>query len=226
MPKFMMAISVGIFLVAASLGFGFGKGFKTLAAQSTPPVTPAGQVNIILVRIDDRTQAQPRLIAVWGIFIDRSSFPSLIMKHIYPEPGSDESLNIGKAFSLTADKRPSSGFAQSLARLDVPSAHIMIIDDYMLPDWISALSEPSILKSSVLPIPGINIYLARQLDLELFTNVCAAIENRSHPTTLGTIDASGRLILSDTLKSSDDLQQWKGLVTSLHFASCVALVGP
>ena len=226
MPKFMVAFFVSIFLLGSSVGYGFGAGFKSLAPHSSSPITPASQVNIILVRVNDRSLDHPQLISIWGLFISRTEFPSLIMKHIYPEQGSDESSKIGQAFSLTAGKQPSANFTDALNSLELPSAQIMLVDDLLLPDWISALSGPSILETSALPAPGTNLFLAQQLDQELFTKACGAVDNRSKHGSLASANSRQEPSPLDKPNSSDNLQQWKGLVTSLHFASCEALVGP
>ncbi len=226
MPKFIAAFFVGIFLVGSGLGFGFGNEFKALAAHNARPVAPAGQMNFILVRINDRTLDKPELITVWGIFINRSQFPSMIMKQIYPDVGSNESSEIGQSFSLTPDKQPAADFADALNRLDLPSAQVIVIDNDLLPDWISALAGPSILENSPFPASSMNLALAQQVDQQLLIRACATIDRRSQPTALETSNSSEGRVLSNTLTSSDILQQWKGLVTSLHFASCEALVGP
>ena len=226
MPKFTVAVFVGIFLLGSSLGIGFGSEFKTLSAHNARPVAPIGQVNFLLVRINDRSLDHPQLISVWGIFINRSAFPSLIMKQIFPEQGSDSSDRVGNAFSLTAAKEPSADFVQALNGLDLPSAHTLVVDDSMLPDLISALASPAFLKTSAFPKPAMTLTLAQNLDQQLLTKACTAVDHRSQPITLETTIPGQGLPMSDSLISSDILRQWKGLVTSLHFASCEALVAP
>jgi hypothetical protein len=226
MPKFIVAVFMGIFLLGGTLGLGFGSEVKALAAHNARPVAPSSQVNFLLVRINDRTLDHPQLISVWGIFINRSQFPSLFMKRIFPEPGSDESVKIGQAFSLTATKEPTTGFAEALNSLDLPSPRILVVDDSVLPDWVSALAGASILKASTFPTPDMNLHLAQQLDQQLLNKACSSVDHRSQPIVLETANPGQGFILSDTLKSSDNLQQWKGLVTSLHFTSCESLVSP
>ena len=164
MPKYILAFFVGIFLLGGGLGFGVAKEIRVFTIRDPRPVTPANQVNIILVRLNDQSQENSQLISVWGLFISRTEFPSLIMKRIYPEPGSVESDELGKAFSMKSDHQPSEEFMGAIHDLELPWASIMLVDDLSLPEWISALAGPSILETSQIPSSSTSIATAQKLD--------------------------------------------------------------
>ena len=226
MSKYIAAFFVGIFLLGGGLGFGVTKEMRLLTSRDPMPVTPANQVNIILVRLNDQFRDHSQLISVWGFFISRTEFSSLIMKRIYPEIGSSESDKIGKAFSMNSNHQPSEEFMAAIRALDMPSAAIMLVDDRSLPEWISALAGPSILETSQLPSSTTNLLTAQKLDQELNAKACSAIENYSRPISLASTDTGQQQLAVKSANSFFNLQQWKGLVITLHFASCEVLVGP
>jgi hypothetical protein len=226
MPKYMLAFFVGIFLLGGGLGFGVAKEIRVLTSPKPKPFTPANQVNIILVRLSDQSQEHSQLISVWGLFISRTEFPSLIMKRIYPEVGTAQSDKIGKAFSLNSDHQPSVEFMDAIRALDLPSAAIMLVDDLSFPEWISALAGPSILETSQMPSSFTNLLLAQKLDQELNAKACSAIENQSMPISPASTSIGQEQLAVMNSNSFINLQQWKGLVTTLHFANCEVLVNP
>jgi len=226
MPKYILAFFVGIFLLGGGLGFGVAKEIRVFTLRDPRPVTPANQVNIILVRLNDQSQENSQLISVWGLFISRTEFPSLIMKRIYPEPGSVESDELGKAFSMKSDHQPSEEFMGAIHDLELPWASIMLVDDLSLPEWISALAGPSILETSQIPSSSTSITTAQKLDQELNAKACSTIGNYSKPISLVSTSIGQQQPAIMNSNIFINLQQWKGLVTTLHFASCEVLVGP
>ncbi|HEX7393662.1 MAG TPA: hypothetical protein VF313_01940 [Anaerolineaceae bacterium] len=148
------------------------------------------------------------------------------MKRIYPEMGTAQSDKIGKAFSLNSDHQPSEEFMDAIRALDLPSAAIMLVDDLSFPEWISALAGPSILKTSQMSSSFTNLLLAQKLDQELNAKACSAIENQSMLISPASTSIGQEQLAVMNSNSFINLQQWKGLVTTLHFASCEVLVNP
>jgi len=227
MPKIMVAILASIFLLGGGLGFSFGQGIKTASRPVPTPVSPANQANFILVRIDDHNLQHPHLVSVWGMFINHSDFTSLVFKRIYPENASEESNTIANAFALTAEKNPTDKFYTALQSLDVPAAEIIVVDNLLLRDLVSSLTGPSTLGNYDFPSTGNSLAVAQRLDRDLMVKACNIIQDPQQGAPQDARSQSQGHTLANALTSSpDELKRWKGLVTSLHFASCETLASP
>jgi hypothetical protein len=226
MQKILAVIFVGVFLLFCSIGFGVTRQVKALSSQAKQPVAPTNQVNIVLVHIDNNNQTHPRLISVWAFFISRSEFPSIIMKRLYPENGSETASKLIQSFSMDEKKQPSDRFLDVLNELRLPSLKIAVSDDRLAIDWANGLVNQPIFDSLSFNTSTSNLDIAQNNDQQLFTSACSTIKNHASRISLvSTIThPDGNEI--PIIRFSDDFLEWKGLVTSLHLSSCELLVGP
>ncbi len=216
----MLSFFIIIFILSGLLGFGFVRQVRAISTNNPGTLTPASQINLILVRVDDLSLDRPGLTSVWGIFISRSVFPGLIMKRIYPEAGSPISTRLGTAFSVDRQKQLNQNFLDVMHALDLPSAEIVLVDDAGLADFIDILLTQTPGAVSFQPDPAITP------DLDLFREVCSVIDEPVNSVPFVPEDVPQAGTESVSAVPFGYLYKWKGLVTSLHFASCEVLAGP
>ena len=225
MRKALIAFFLSIFFLSGLMGFGIVRQARAIAEINPGPMTPANQINLILVRVNDLTLSHPSLTSIWGIFISRSDFPGLIMKRIYPEAGSPISVKLGQTFSLDEQKQLNLKFLNVMRDLDMPAVEIVIVDNIGMSKLVKSISTQSHVDISV-EMRNINPpEIASIGDLDLFQKICTVIEapQNSAPVFSNIPQADN---IYESYITSNYLDRWKGLVTSLHFASCEVLAGP
>jgi len=225
MKRFFVAFFIALFILCGGLGYGVATQVRALAEETPAWVTPANQLNLILVRVDDLTQNDPALVSVWGVFVSRSEFSSMILKQIYPDIASATAIQLKTAFSLDSQKKLSQKFLSAINDLDLPAANTVLVDQHSLGLWTSSLVGKPVSLSPLGPMDLNHIGVIQKADRDHFKSICAALNSKSasvSPISEGTPLAAA----SYSPDSSDYLKKWMGLVTSLHFASCDVLAGP
>jgi hypothetical protein len=226
MKKIFVAFFITLFLVCGGLGYGVAREAKALAAHNPEVLMSASQVNLILVRVDDLSQANPTLVSVWGVFINQAVSSTMILKQIYPDLTSLTSKQLRDNFSLDSKKQLSNQFLGVIHNMDLPVSGSVLVDNNRLGEWATAVLHQSLLINPVGSTDPNNIGIVQRADQDLFTDICTTVNDQSGPG-LSVPTASSRVAaISDTSNSSDYLRKWMGLVTSLHFASCETLAGP
>ncbi len=221
MRKILVAFFISIYFLSGLFGFGVVRQVRALAKSEPTPLTPATQVNLILVHVDDLKLDRPGLTSIWGVFINHSVFPSLIMKRIYPEAGSPASAKLASAFSLDQHKQLEPKFLDVMQDLDMPAAEIILVDGVGIADIAATLSHQGTSGRTGAQPPA-----PQKLDLAFFQDICTAIDA---PTSTVPFFSTGQTPVGTSSEVEDSfgfLNKWKGLVTSLHFASCEVLAGP
>ncbi len=221
MRKILIAFSLSLFFLSGLFGFGVVRQVRAIAEREPDVVTPANQLNLILVHVDSLATERPGLTSIWGIFISRSEFPTLILKRIYPETGSTASARLGAAFSIDQQKQLDPKFMKLMRELDLPAAEIVVVDNEGLEEIVAVISHPFPKE----PSPG-NAEKIQTTDLELFQDTCSAINAPTKPVPFSSPGIAPPAKAETMGSSFGFLNKWKGLVTSLHFASCEVLAGP
>ncbi len=220
MRKILLALFISIFLLSGLLGFGVVRQVRAVTESEPVHQTPASQVNLILVHVDDLKRERPGLTSIWGVFISRSVFPALIMKRIYPEAGSPASVKLAAAFALDQQKQVDRKFLAVMHDLDLPAAEIVLVDSQGMTEIAAALVDHVSPDSSIKhPQPS------QEPDLDVFEDICTAINAPANAVPLFSSEQS-QPSSSGVDSTFGFLNKWKGLVTSLHFASCEVLAGP
>ncbi len=221
MRKFLLALFLSIFLLSGLLGFGVVRQVRAVTESEPVHQTPASQVNLILVHVDDLKRERPGLSSIWGVFISRSVFPALIMKRIYPEADSPASIKLAAAFALDQQKQFDRKFLAVIHELELPAAEIVLVDSQGMAEIAAALTH------NVSPDLSIKQpQRAQAPDLEVFEDICTAINAPANAVPLFSSESPSQPSSSGVDTTFGFLNKWKGLVTSLHFASCEVLAGP
>ncbi len=226
MRKGLIAFFLSIFLLSGLLGFGVVREVRAISEVEPAPLAPVNQTNLILVRVNDLSLSQPGLTSIWGVFISRSIFPGLILKRIYPEISSPISTKLGETFSLDQQKQLDPKFLAVMRELDMPAVEIVIVDNLGMADFATAISSHSPANFIMEPQGAVPPELTPLNDLDLFRGICTAIE--AYANSVPIFESSLAQVNGTGEKSvpTNYLNKWKGLVTSLHFASCEVLAGP
>ncbi len=221
MRRILLAFFISLFFLSGLFGFGVVRQVRAIAKREPVPGTPATQLNLILVHVDDLKLDRPVLTSLWGVFISRSVVPGLIMKRIYPEAGSAASARLAAAFSLDQQKQLDPKFLAVARDLDLPSAEIVLVDDGGIAEIAALLAHQLSRGSSIANPDGYPV-----TDREIFQDICKGI---NAPTITLPFSSPDNSPLESTLEKGSYFgffNKWKGLVTSLHFASCEVLAGP
>ncbi len=221
MRKILVAFFISIYFLSGIFGFGVVRQVRAISESEPAPVTPAAQVNLILVHVDDLKVDRPALTSIWGVFISRSVVPALIMKRIFPEAGSPASARLAAAFSVDLQKQLDRKFLDVMQDRDMPSAEIILVDGDGMAEVAAALSHHASL-DSVASQPG----RVQKTDTKLFQDICTTIDDSDEPVSFVSTGQSASEPVSKEDGAFGYLNKWKGLVTSLHFASCEVLAGP
>ncbi len=154
--------------------------------DATPVVYPTrtagapgeGQTNLVLLRVDDLSAAEPRLVSIWIAFLGPADYPGLTVMLLYPNPEAPEQVQaLADSFTLGVDKLPLSSFWQQL------SAYKFSWDGYLLADSQSISSIAGWInntQSTLTTAPANNLdgYLAIQSEeTAVFRNICNTLES-------------------------------------------------
>ncbi len=221
MRRILLAFFISLFFLSGLFGFGVVRQVRAIAESEPAPQTPATQINLILVHVDDTRLDRPCLTSIWGVFISRSIVPGLIMKRIYPEAGSPASAKLGAAFSLDENKQLDRKFLAVMHDLALPAAEIVVVDD----DGLAAIA--AVLSHQALPVSA-SMYPgnAQDKELKVFQEICTLINTPANAAQLIAPELLPLASANGIDSTFGFLNKWKGLVTSLHFASCEVLAGP
>lgn len=226
MRKGLIAFFLSIFLLSGLLGFGVVREVRAITEGEPAPLAPVNQTNLILVRVNDLSLSQPGLTSIWGVFISRSVFPGLILKRIYPEMSSPISTKLGETYSLDQQKQLDPKFLDVMRELDMPAAEIVIVDNLGIADFAKAISSHSPADFIIEPQSAIRPELTPLNDLDLFRGICTSIEATANSVPIFDTSLPEPYGTGEKSVPTNYFNKWKGLVTSLHFASCEVLAGP
>lgn len=156
---------------------------KPSATQEVYPTRTAGtpgdgQTNLVLLRVNDLSAAEPKLVSIWIAFLGPADYPGLTVMMLYPNPEAPEQVQaLADSFTLGVDKLPLSSFWQQL------SAYKFSWDGYLLADsqsissiagWINNTQSPL----TAAPANSREGYLAIQSEeTAVFRNICTTLEN-------------------------------------------------
>jgi hypothetical protein len=221
MRKILSAYFISLFFLSGLFGFGVVSQVRAAAESEATSLSPATQINLILVHVDDLKLDHPDLTSIWGVFISRSIYPGLIMKRIYPELSSPASARLAAAFSVDRQKQLDRKFLDVMRDLDMPAAEIFLVDNEGMAEVAAALSH-QINQDNM----SNHSLILHQSDLDLFRGICATIDTPAGAITFISAELPNIGITSGGMSSFGYLNKWEGLVTSLHFTSCEVLAGP
>ncbi len=140
-----------IFILFAFLGYNAAAKAKQGTSNSSYPANSATalatvQQNYLLIHVDDLTQKNPRLIAVWGAFVYYSQ-PNQIM-FLPLLPSYDASINdpLYKAFSIQKNGQVSGSFLDLVQKkLNFQLTGIVVVDSTGLASfnrWLTGQENP------------------------------------------------------------------------------------
>jgi len=226
MRKVIVAFFITLFCLCGGLGFGVATEVKALASHNTQVLIPASQFDLILVRVNDLSQPNPALVSVWGVFVSQSVSPTITLKQIYPAATSPFSHQVQDAFSLDRNKQLTSRFTDVIHQLQLPGSGPVLVDNDGLGEWAKAVLHQTLIIEPASPADRTNLAVLQHADQDLFTDICATVNDHSDPGLTIPIATSHVAAISASIDPPDYFRKWMGLVTSLHFASCEVLAGP
>ncbi|HVP21921.1 MAG TPA: hypothetical protein VMS73_08675 [Anaerolineaceae bacterium] len=226
MRKIIAAFFITLFCLCGVLGFGIATEVKALASHNAQVVIPTTQFDLILVRVNDLSQPNPALVSVWGVFVNQSVTPTITLKQIYPAAASPFSNQLHDAFSLDRKMQLSTRFTDIIHQLQLPGSGPVLVDNFGLGEWAKAVLHQTLTIEPVAPANRNDLAVLQQADQDLFTGICATVNDLSNPGLTIPTATSHVAAIAAAIDPPDYFRKWMGLVTSLHFASCEVLAGP
>jgi hypothetical protein len=213
--KLTVPFFVAVYLISLAAGFGFAGIRKANAI--TPASTPNRQSAWIMVRVDDMTVEQPRLVSVWAMFLTFSPGPQVFFKPLYSNEASlNKYAKLEKAFSVAADRTISRDFIEELNRLVTYQSGMVLLDDIGFKSFTSWFTRP-ITTSEARPfVPQTGSFQPIGEEAKDYSQICRSLEKPirpdldslpwrnmfpnhilAYPTLQGLINVWERLIISD-----------------------------
>ena len=180
--KLTLPFFIAIYLISLAAGFGFA-GIRQ-ANAITPATKTHEQISWFLVRVDDMTIEQPRLISVWVMFLTYSPGPQVFFKPLFAsDAATNKYPDLGEVFSVSADRTISSAFMKELNQLISHQSGMVILDDIGYKSFTSWFTQP-VLSNDTRPfVPKTGIVNTQPFggELENYGQICRTLENTSRP---------------------------------------------
>lgn len=180
--KLVLIIFVIVYLISLVAGFGFAE--IRQANAIAPTTTPTKQSSWILVRLDNLTVEQPRLISVWAMFLTYSPGPQVFFKPLFSiDAKTNKYPELEKVFSVSTDRTVSYDFIQELNKLIPHQSGLLILDNTgyeTFTNWFLSSSPALELQPSDL---GTSLVYSKKLngETEDYNRICFALSNENHP---------------------------------------------
>lgn len=185
MKKFTVFIVIVIFVVFAYLGFQAASNVKVNNAVGSIPANAATalastQQNILLIHVDDLTQAKPKLISVWGFFTYYSSTNQVIFLPLLPSyDASTQSAFAGK-FALDKARQVNKDFVTLLQKkFNIKVTGVVVTDNAGLSFFANQLAGQT---EPILAVPPENDDQKKVVLMNaqfFFQTICTLIQNKN-----------------------------------------------
>ncbi len=218
--KLTLPFFVAIYLLSLTAGFGFA-GIRKANAVA-PALSPNRQSIWIMVRVDDMTLEQPRLVSVWAMFLTFSSGPQVFFKPLYSnEARTNIYPDLQKVFNVSADRTVSSAFIKELDQIISNPSGMVILDDIGFKSFTSWFKPPSIVSEMrpFVPQTGSGQIIAGETND--YKQICLSLENTLRPSLANLPWKSmfpNHILAYPGLQSLTNL--WERLVLSDQNAHC------
>ena len=220
--KLTLPLFIALYLISLAAGFGFA-GIRQ-ANAITPTSATHRQISWVVVRVDDMTIEQPRLVSVWAMFLTFSPGPQVFFKPLFSSASSTNHYpDLGIIFSVTADRSISNKFMNELNRLMTHQSGMVILDDIGYELFTSWFTQPVTANETRPFVPQTGIVDTRTFRGEImnYGQICTTLENTSRPSLASL---PWRELYPNHLASFPTLQSlanlWERLILSDLAAHC------
>ncbi len=181
--KITLIFFIVIYIVSLIAGFGFAG--ISQANAITPASTAPRQSAWILVRVDDMTIEQPKLISVWAMFLTFSPNPQVFFKPLFSNEASGiKKPNLGTVFSVASDRTVSLEFIKELDRLISHQSGMVIVDNTGFEGFTSWFTLPST-ASDIRPfVPQTGSAITFGGETRHYYQICETLEASNHPSLI------------------------------------------
>ncbi len=185
MKRIAIVFILLVFIVFAYLGFQAASNLKTNPSAAGLPVNAATalastQQNYILIHVDDLTQAKPKLISAWGVFVYYASVNQVMFIPMLPSYDAAVQTSLASEFSLDKTGQVNSRFISQLQqKFNVKITGVVVTDNTGLSlfnNWVAGQSNPIL----AAPPQGDDEKHVVLLNAQgFFQTVCTAVQNKS-----------------------------------------------
>lgn len=185
MKKFTVFIVIAIFVVFAYLGFQAASNIKANTAVGSIPANAATalastQQNIILIHVDDLTQAKPKLISAWGFFTYYANPNQVVFLPLLPSYDAAVQSALEGKFALDKSRQVGKDFISLLQKkFNIKVTGVVVTDNAGLSFFTAQLTGQS---EPIIAAPPENddqrhvVLMNAQF---FFQTICSTIQNKT-----------------------------------------------
>ncbi len=179
--KLTLPFFIAIYLLSLAGGFGFAGVRKANAIAPAP--SSNRQSSWIMVRVDDMTIEQPKLVSVWAMFLTFSPEPQVFFKPLYSnETSTNKYPDLEKVFNVSADRTISADFIKELDRLITYPSGMVILDDIGFKSFSSWFMPPAIVSNMRPFVPQTGSSRVMGGETNDYKQICQSLENTIRPS--------------------------------------------
>jgi len=180
------------------------------------------QTTLLLVHVNDISEASPTLITVWALFYYSGDNPSLMFQQIYPSSQASSDATIQSQMTLSAKGDVSSQFFGSLQdEYRFSWNNYIVVDQQSVQSLASWLPDTGLRTSSGTPLNRNDLLQAAANDQNDLKQLCNKL---SDPQSRGELVIPWGQLLQDHLLTDLDAATftsvWNHLLTSPTPATC------
>jgi hypothetical protein len=129
--KLLIITFLGIYLLGFAFGIIYAVNQSLTSQDAAPPIPLAPKRQIwVMVRLDQMTAVNPRLVSVWVLLASFIPAPQLNFKPIYSAEWKDAPNSaLAKKFAVNSDRSLSEEFLKEIDQFDISRTGLVVMDN-------------------------------------------------------------------------------------------------